>query len=130
MDAKRNGLRDYVKANRRASREAEIENHARPVSFSRVHKSKKVYDRKKLKADDKRHLPSSFPYANRQAGIHEHQIVGRVHGEPLICAPGAAKYLEKSFRGYLSGAGTLCAMSVSAAYRPGPAIYINTKTDR
>lgn len=68
MDAKRNGLRDYVKANRRASREAEIENHARPVSFSRVHKSKKVYDRKKLKADDKRHLPSSFPGGNKQAG--------------------------------------------------------------
>ena len=60
MKTKTNGLRDYLKANRRASREAEIGNHDRPVSFSRVHKSKKVYDRKKLRADDKRHLPSSF----------------------------------------------------------------------
>ena len=44
MKTKTNGLRDYLKANRRASREAEIGNHDRPVSFSRVHKSKKVYD--------------------------------------------------------------------------------------
>lgn len=93
MNAKRNGLRDYVKANRRASREAEIENHARPVNFSRVHKSKKVYDRKKLKADDKRHLPSSFPYGNRQAGSAHKCCMRtkRVHGQPLICDPAAAK---------------------------------------
>ena len=44
MKTKTNGLRDYLKANRRASREAEIGNHDRPVNFSRVHKSKKVYD--------------------------------------------------------------------------------------
>lgn len=50
--------RDYIKAFRKASREAEIEDHMRPVSFNRVHKSKKVYDRKREKADDKRHLPS------------------------------------------------------------------------
>ena len=49
MKTKTNGLRDYLKANRRASREAEIGNHDRPVSFSRVHKSKKVYDRKRQK---------------------------------------------------------------------------------
>lgn len=55
--------RDYIKANRKASRKAEIGNHGRPVSFCRVHKSKKVYDRKKQKADDKRHLPSPFPCA-------------------------------------------------------------------
>lgn len=52
--------RDYIKANRRASREAEIENHSHPLSLSRVHKSKKVYDRKRQRADDKRHLPSFF----------------------------------------------------------------------
>lgn len=40
--------------------EAEIENHSHPISFSRVHKSKKVYDRKRRKADDKRHLSSFF----------------------------------------------------------------------
>ena len=31
MKTKTNGLRDYLKANRRASREAEIGNHDRPV---------------------------------------------------------------------------------------------------
>lgn len=43
---------DYIKANRKASREAEIENHGHPVSFKRVHQSPKVYNRKKIKADD------------------------------------------------------------------------------
>lgn len=81
MKTKTNGLRDYLKANRRASREAEIGNHDRPVSFSRVHKSKKVYDRKKLRADDKRHLPSSFPSGGRQAGGPGTK---RVHGTPTI----------------------------------------------
>ena len=61
MKTTRITARDYIKANRKASREAEIGNHGRSVSFCRVHKSKKVYDRKKQKADDKRHLPSLFP---------------------------------------------------------------------
>lgn len=60
MKTRKNSLRDYIKANRRATREAEIENHDRPVNFCRVHRSKKVYDRKRMKADDKRHLPSLF----------------------------------------------------------------------
>lgn len=58
MHAKKVTERDYIKANRRGNREAEIENHSHPISFSRVHKSKKVYDRNRMKADDKRHLPS------------------------------------------------------------------------
>ena len=48
---------DYIKANRKGSREAEIENHGHPVSFNRVHVSKKVYNRKRDKADARRHLP-------------------------------------------------------------------------
>ncbi len=44
---------DYLKANRIASREAEIENHGHPVCHKMVHKSKKIYDRKRKKADDK-----------------------------------------------------------------------------
>ena len=48
MKTKTNGLRDYLKANRRASREAEIGNHDRPVSFSRVYifffKQKTAYE--------------------------------------------------------------------------------------
>lgn len=59
MHAKKVTERDYIKANRRGNREAEIENHSHPISC-RVHKSKKVYDRKRRKADDRRHLPSFF----------------------------------------------------------------------
>ena len=41
---------DFMLANRRAARLEEIAAHGRPVSFrSAVHKSKKVYDRKRLK---------------------------------------------------------------------------------
>lgn len=52
--------RDYIKANRRASRLAEIENHSRPVSITGAHKSKKVYDRKRVKAEMKKALPYLF----------------------------------------------------------------------
>ena len=42
--------RDFMLANRRAARLEEIEQHGRPVSFRKVlHKSKKVYDRKRFK---------------------------------------------------------------------------------
>ena len=58
--------RDYIKANRKASREAEIETHTRPIRFNRVHKSKKVYDRKRIKAGDKRGLPF-FMFPDRVA---------------------------------------------------------------
>ena len=44
---------DYLKANRRGSREAEIELYGRPLTHRKVHKSKKIYDRKKSKADSK-----------------------------------------------------------------------------
>ena len=57
MKTKKMTLRDYIKANRKASREAEIENHSHPINFSRVHKSKKVYDRKRMKASDEKGLP-------------------------------------------------------------------------
>lgn len=40
---------DFLLANRKASREEEIEAHGKQISFRRVmHKSKKAYDRKKL----------------------------------------------------------------------------------
>ncbi len=60
MKSKKNMQRDYIKANRKASREAEIENHSRPINFSRVHQSKKVYDRKRMRADDQKGLPLLF----------------------------------------------------------------------
>ena len=41
---------DFMLANRRAARLEEIAEHGRPVSFRKaIHKSKKVYDRKRLK---------------------------------------------------------------------------------
>ena len=49
-------LADYVKANRKASREEEIQNHGKQISMRpAVFKSKKVYDRKKLKNDNLKH---------------------------------------------------------------------------
>ena len=57
---KQDPLVEYIKANRKGSREAELENHGRPVSHNRVHVSKKVYNRKKDKADAQRHLPYLF----------------------------------------------------------------------
>lgn len=40
----------YVKAARKGSREAEIEQYGRPISYRKVFKSKKVYDRKNEKS--------------------------------------------------------------------------------
>ena len=45
---------DYIKANRKASREAEIEMYGHPICHKRVHQSKKVYNRRKIKAADKK----------------------------------------------------------------------------
>ena len=52
---------DYIKANRKSSRESEIENHTHPISFKRVHNSKKIYNRKKVKAGEKA-LPYFFVF--------------------------------------------------------------------
>ena len=41
---------DYLKANRKASRKEEIESHGHPVQRrAMIHKSKKVYDRNRMK---------------------------------------------------------------------------------
>jgi hypothetical protein len=58
---KSNPLMDYVKAARRGSREAEIEQHGHPINYRKVVPSKKAYNRKKNKADDKG-LPYLFLY--------------------------------------------------------------------
>ena len=51
---------DYLKAVRKARREEEIQEHLHPVNISRVHKSKKVYNRKRSKADLNKDLPYFF----------------------------------------------------------------------
>lgn len=49
-------LADYVKANRKASREEEIQAHGKQISMRpAVFKSKKAYDRKKLKNESLKH---------------------------------------------------------------------------
>ena len=55
---------DYVKANRKASREAEIEMYGHPICHQRVHQSKKVYNRKKIKAANKE-LPYFLSFFKR-----------------------------------------------------------------
>ena len=64
---KQNKLRiteaDFMLTNRRAARLEEIAEHGRPVSYrSALHKSKKVYDRKRLK----------------KAGIHPDDLLFRM----------------------------------------------------
>jgi len=39
------GEKDYMKANRKAAREEEIDAHGKPVRFGGMHKSKKQYNR-------------------------------------------------------------------------------------
>ena len=48
---------DYLKAMRKARRDEEIREHLHPVNINRVHKSKKVYNRKRNKADLNKELP-------------------------------------------------------------------------
>lgn len=51
---------DYLKAMRKARRDEEIREHLHPVNINRVHKSKKVYNRKRSKADLNKDLPYLF----------------------------------------------------------------------
>ena len=61
---------DYLKANRKASRQEEIESHGHPVQGrAMIHKSKKVYDRNRIKraaikSDDSSHFfyPATVHY--------------------------------------------------------------------
>ena len=59
---------DYLKATRKARREEEIREHLHPVNISRVHKSKKVYNRKRSKAALNKELPYFLPF--RQDSRH------------------------------------------------------------
>lgn len=55
---------EYIRAARKGSREAEIEQYGHPLNHHRIFKSKKVYDRKKIKAGDK-----GLPYLFLTFGI-------------------------------------------------------------
>lgn len=69
---------DYVKANRIASREEEIKAHGRPVRIGGVHKSKKVYDRKRSKAEMKKALPYFFAGSGIDFFFRNRQQIGLV----------------------------------------------------
>jgi hypothetical protein len=43
---KRNPLMDYIKALRKGSRDSEIELYGKPLPKHKIHKSKKIYNRK------------------------------------------------------------------------------------
>ena len=58
---------DYLKAMRKARRDEEIREHLHPVNINRVHKSKKVYNRKRNKADLNKDLPYFFAFGKLQA---------------------------------------------------------------
>ena len=65
---------DFMLANRRAARLEEIAEHGRPVSFRKaVHKSKKVYDRKRLKRMEQKFSDKSEFTKNR---LHCSQNMG------------------------------------------------------
>lgn len=55
---------EYLRINRKLSREEEIAAHGHPVGFRRIFKSKKVYDRKRSKADLNKDLPYFFVFIN------------------------------------------------------------------
>lgn len=50
MKKRRITEQDYLKANRKASREEEIEMHGKSTRRLAVHQSKKTYNRKRMKA--------------------------------------------------------------------------------
>lgn len=64
---------DYIRANRKAAREEELAQHLRPVTFRSIHKSKKLYDRKKSKADLNKGLP--YLFSGNRAVIFMSQIL-------------------------------------------------------
>ena len=75
-----------VKAARRESREEEIRLHGKPVNHHRVVTSKKVYNRKKDKADRQRGLPCFFMDTKRT----EFLFIRRTHRAVPLATAGAS----------------------------------------
>ena len=82
--------KDYLKANRRASRQEEIDVHGKPVRISSVHKSKKKYDRKHEKAEFKKALPFLF---HRTVLFKLSFVAGNITEERLCAAKTGAKII-------------------------------------
>lgn len=54
---KKNNVLEQVKAARKQSREEEIQSHGKAVNYKKITESKKVFNRKKNKADANEGLP-------------------------------------------------------------------------
>ena len=54
---KHNALQDIIKASRKKSRDEEIVTHGKPINYQKIVLSKKIYNRKKRKADNDDYLP-------------------------------------------------------------------------
>lgn len=59
---KKNNVLEQVKAARKQSREEEIKSHGKPVNYKKIIESKKVFNRKKNKADADEGLPYFFSF--------------------------------------------------------------------
>lgn len=68
---------DYIKANRKASRDEEIAQHSWPSRWHAIHKSKKIYDRKRMKAGLK-DLPFRLSDSEREIARDESFQANRV----------------------------------------------------
>ena len=82
--------KDYLKANRRASRQEEIDVHGKPVRISAAHKSKKKYDRKHEKAEFKKALPFLF---HRNVLFKLPFVAGNITEERLSAAKTGTKII-------------------------------------
>lgn len=66
MKKKIGDVTDYIKANRKASREEEIAAHGKQISMrTTVHKSKKLYNRRKEKKAGLKDLPFFFVFLRK-----------------------------------------------------------------
>ena len=57
---KKNKVLEQVKASRKQSREEELKTHGKAINYRKIMESKKVYNRKKNKADADEALPYLF----------------------------------------------------------------------
>lgn len=60
MKQKKKSVLAQVKASRKQSREEELKTHGKAINYRKIIESKKVYNRKKNKADADEALPYSF----------------------------------------------------------------------
>ena len=85
---KMNSVLEQIKSARKQSREEEIQTHGKSINYRKVMESKKLYNRKKNKADDEV-LPYFFNQATRKSldPCLDYQIETRLSTETNILSP-------------------------------------------